>query len=74
MSGMGGMDMSEDGMFRPYSQWLATVYWYLIAAIVGMGLLLHLIHLAIARIRYVRIYSWLIQRSTILNKGKSADL
>jgi hypothetical protein len=52
MSGMGGMDQSDDGMFRPYSQWLAIVYWYLIAAVVGLGLILHSLHLVIARIRY----------------------
>jgi hypothetical protein len=56
MSGMGGMD--DDGMFRPYSQWLATVYWYIIAAVTGAGLILHLFQLIMAKTRYFERRDW----------------
>ena len=56
MEGMGGMD--DDGMFRPYSQWLATVYWYLITACIGAGLILHLFQLIMAKIRYFERRDW----------------
>lgn len=36
MSGMGGMDMSSAGMFTPTNKHIAHVYWYIVAAIVGL--------------------------------------
>jgi hypothetical protein len=35
-----GMDMSSDPMFRTYNQVLARRYWYIIAFVVGVFLLL----------------------------------
>ncbi|KAL2395274.1 hypothetical protein ABEF93_003131 [Exophiala dermatitidis] len=36
MSGMGGMDMTSAGMFTPTNKHIAHVYWYIVAAIVGL--------------------------------------
>lgn len=51
MSGMGGMDMSSDGMFRPYNQWLAEVYWYIVVGVVGFGLVLQASERLMVRLR-----------------------
>lgn len=39
MSGMGGMDMGSVGMFTPTNKKIAHLYWYLVAAVVGLLLL-----------------------------------
>lgn len=36
MSGMGGMDMASAGMFTPTNKKVAHLYWYFVAAIVGV--------------------------------------
>jgi hypothetical protein len=36
MSGMGGMDMSTAGMFTPTNKKVAHIYWYIVAATVGV--------------------------------------
>ncbi|KIW81583.1 hypothetical protein Z517_04609 [Fonsecaea pedrosoi CBS 271.37] len=36
MSGMGGMDMAMTSMFTPTNKKLAHLYWYLVAAVVGV--------------------------------------
>jgi len=38
MSGM-GMDQASDGRFRPTSEHLSHVYWYLIISAIGFGLI-----------------------------------
>ncbi|RHZ64896.1 ferric reductase family protein [Aspergillus thermomutatus] len=57
MGNMGGMDMSSDGMFRPYNQWLAAVYWYIIVAVIGFCLLLHGLHIFNARLRIWQLHT-----------------
>ncbi len=36
MSGMSGMDMSTAGMFTPTNKKVAHLYWYIVAAVVGV--------------------------------------
>jgi hypothetical protein len=33
---MGGMDMSDAGMFTPGNMRIARIYWYIIATVVGL--------------------------------------
>lgn len=52
---MGGMDMSSDGMFRPYNQWLAEVYWYIVVGVVCFGLVLQASERLMVRLRYLKL-------------------
>ncbi|EXJ90084.1 hypothetical protein A1O3_03153 [Capronia epimyces CBS 606.96] len=45
MSGMGGMDMSSTSMFTPANKRIAQIYWYLVAAAVGILVLTRMIDL-----------------------------
>ena len=40
MLGMGDMDMGSSGLFRVGNLALARLYWYIIAGVLGLGLLL----------------------------------
>lgn len=57
MSGMGGMDMSSDGMFKGTNMHIARVYWYLAAAIVallGLRRVFEKLRTRVARATYTR--------------------
>ena len=54
-----GMDMSSDPMFRTYNQVLARGYWYIIAFVVGIFLLLR-------AMEYYQTWSRLVPDQSIL--------
>lgn len=55
MSGMDGMGMdgSSQGIFEPANSHIAKVYWYLIGAAIGIGLIANILSKTIARQRLV---------------------
>ena len=53
MGNMGGMDMSSDGMFRGTNSGLARLFWYLIAGVLGLFLLLRAISVSTVYHRFV---------------------
>jgi hypothetical protein len=54
MPGM-SMDEASDGMFRPTAEHLSHVYWYLIIAAIGFGLIANVLRKGDEIMRYVNL-------------------
>jgi hypothetical protein len=54
---MGGMDMSDAGMFTPGNMRIARIYWYIIAGVVGTLAARRLIDTCRIIIEYVHCFA-----------------